>query len=337
MFDQRTVSNRSAVLGRVLVLCSALAMFAAASNASSQSAGWRPDKHVEIIVGGGAQDRLARVIQKIWQDSGAIGVPVTVVNKLGGGGAIGWAYLNQYAGDGRYIALSTSPLLTNAITGKNLLTHTDVTPLAQLFTEYTGFLVRMDSAIKSGADLLERLKRDPASLSIAVAPGLGGANHIALASALKAAGGDIKKLRTVVFPGSPESITALLGGHVDVVTVSAGNAVPHMQAGTLRVLAISSSQRVSDALASIPTWKELGINSVVGNWRGMVGPKGLSATQVAYWDDIFVKLTQSADWKTAVKQNMWDEEYRNSADSRKFLEARHNEYKALLTELGLAK
>ena len=115
--------------------------------------------------------------------------------------------------------------------------------------------VRADSPVKSGADLIERLKKDPASLSIAVASTLGNHIHIGIAKAMKAGGVDIRKMKVIAFKSSGESMTNLLGGHIDVVSSSTPNVVAQLQAGKIRVIAISSAQRMSGVFAAVPTWK----------------------------------------------------------------------------------
>ncbi|MGZ8198523.1 MAG: hypothetical protein ACXWVP_09210, partial [Burkholderiales bacterium] len=95
---------------------------------------WKPDRNVEIIVGtaaGGPLDTTARLVQKIVEARNP-GVPVSVQNKTGGGHAIALAYLNQFAANGHYLAMSTPNLITNRLSGSNPINYTDVTPLALL-------------------------------------------------------------------------------------------------------------------------------------------------------------------------------------------------------------
>ena len=308
-------------------------------SALAQSA-WKPEKNVEIVIGAGAgaaADRTARAVQKIIEDRKLVPVTSSVINKPGAGYSLSWIYLNQHPGDGHYLAITTLALLTNAITGVNPLTYTDVTPIAQLFTDYVVVAVRADSPLKTGRDLVERLKADPSALSIALAASLGNQNHIATALALKAGGVDVKKLKIVVLNSSAISVTTLLGGHVNAVAATVTNVLAQMQAGNLRVLAVSSPQRLPGELASIPTWKEQGYDAVFGNWRGVIGPKGISAAQVTYWEDVFAKVVATEEWKEAMAKNFWSDFYLNSRDSRRFLEQESRQLKALLTDLGLVK
>jgi len=311
-----------------------------ASMAAAQPAAWNPAKNVEIIVGvgpGGGIDRTARVLQKILQDQRLIDVTATVVNKPGGGGAIAQAYLNQRAGDAHYFEITATSLLTNHITGKSTHGHKDFTPVAMLSDEYIGFLVRADSPLKSGRDLLNLLKADPESLPIGIATAAGNTNHIAAGLAAKAAGGDVKKLKVVVFGSGGESMTALLGGHVGLVTTPAANAITHLQNGRMRVLAIASPARLEGALATVPTWKEQRADIVVANWRPVIGPKGLSAAQVAFWEDALANVTRSAEWKNDVAHSGSVNHYMNSRDLAAYFDAQYAQFRAVLTELGLAR
>ena len=316
------------------------AILLAPGAACAQSPAWSPDKNVEIVIGAGAgaaADATARAIQRIMQERKLIPVTSSVVNKPGAAYALSWIYINNHPRDAHYLSVTTLSLLTNAITGVNPLTYTDVTPIAQLFTDYVVIAVRADSPVKSGKDLVEQLKANPAASSIALAASLGNQNHIGIALALKAGGVDVKKLKIVIFNSSNDSIVSLLGGHVEVVAATALNVAPHLQTGKLRAIAISSAQRLDGALAQIPTWKEQGYNAVFGNWRGVVGPRGLTPAQIAYWENIFAALVKTDDWKRDMQTNFWSDFYMGSQESRAFLQSEQATLKAILVDLGLGK
>jgi len=308
--------------------------------APAQPASWKPTRPVEIVVGvspGGGIDRMARVIQKIVQEDRLVQVPVNVVNKPGGGGAIAQAYLQQHAGDAHYIHITATALLTNHIIGKSQSGYRDFTPLVMLTDEYIGFLVREDSALRTGRHLLHALRNDPESLPIGIATAAGNTNHIAAALLARAAGGDVKKLKVVVFGSGGESITELLGGHVGLVATPSANAIPHVQAGRMRVLGIAAPQRLEGPLAAVPTWNEQGVNVVVANWRPVIGPKGLTGQQIAFWEAAFAKLEQDAQWQSAIAHDGSVAHYLNSRDLASYFDAQYAQFRSVLAELGLAR
>jgi putative tricarboxylic transport membrane protein len=128
-----------------------------------------------------------------------------------------------------------------------------------------------------------------------------------------------------------------MGGHIDVVASSAASLISFLQAGKLRGIAVSGPRRLADAYADIPTWKEQGVDSVYANWRGVVGPKGMSAAQVAYWDVVLANLAQTPEWREGLVRLLQDPAYLNSRDTRRFLDSQHQELRAVLLDLGLAK
>jgi putative tricarboxylic transport membrane protein len=300
---------------------------------------WKPEKNVEIIVPaapGAAFDTTGRTLQRLLQDQKMLTGTSSVINKAGGGGTIAMSYLNQHAGDGHYLFVMTASVLTNNILGVSKDTYTDFTPISMLFSEYLAYGVRADSPIKNARDLVEALRKEPSRYSIAVATSRGGALHIATGMALKAAGVDVKKLRVVVFNANAESMTAMLGGHVDVAVSTVNSFVPHAQSGKLRVIAISSPRRLKN-FADAPTWKEQGVNSEYASWRGVMGPRGLSAAQTAFWEDVFARLTRTDEWRQDVERNLWEVTYKGSRDTVKEMGEHNEQLRKILVELELAK
>src|SRR5436853_551322 len=130
-------------------------LFAFAQPALAQ---WKPTKPVEIVVGsapGGSPDIMARLIQQIFQKTGMVPTS-TVVNKPGAANTIGWAYLNQHAGDGHYIATFSPAVIGNKLMGTSQLDYNDFTPLNILARAYVVFAVKADSPILTLRDLTTR-------------------------------------------------------------------------------------------------------------------------------------------------------------------------------------
>lgn len=316
-----------------------LALFTAVSTSAAHAQAWKPDKPVEIIAtnapGGGA-DRIIRIMLNVMQERRDFAVPVSINNKPGGGSAVAYAYLNQHPGDGHFVVLGSKALLTNNISGRGP-SYTEMTPVAHLFGEYVCVTVLPGSPLKSGRDLVERIAKNPASLSFGIATSLGGPNHQGVAAALKAGGTDVKSLRNVIFQSGGAASTAMLGGHIDVVPITAAFGASLMKNGQVRILAVGAPNRLGGILADTPTWREQGYDAVVSNWRTMVGPKGMTSAQVAFWEEVLKRFTESAEWKKEVEANFWVSEFMNRAETMKFLERDQAVLKAFLIDLGLAK
>lgn len=317
----------------------AFALAAAMQSALAQT--WKPTDNVEIITGAGpgsSQDRAARTMQQVLKGKQLLTVPTIVLNKAGGGNAVALAYMQQRPADGHYLLTTSTTILTNHITGRSQTTYMDVTPIAMLYDDYNVFTVRPDSPIASGADLLERLRKDPTSVSIGYATSVGNSQHVAAAMAGKGAGVDMKKLKAVVFNASSEAKTAAMGGHIDVIVTPAATVAPDIEAGKMRVLAVTSPQRIGGVYANAPTWKELGIATpFFGGWGAVLGRKDLKPAQVAYWETTFQQLTASEEWKSYLKTHYLTDMFMRGAETRKFFERQSHDFKAVLTELGLVK
>jgi putative tricarboxylic transport membrane protein len=323
---------------KVIPLLLSATLVAASTSALAQA--WSPQRIVEIVVGsapGGSNDKTARQVERILTEKKLVNATLTVVNKPGGGGSIAFTYVNQRAGDGHTLLIGTTALLSNHIVGLSKLSYQDFTPIASLFNDYVVFAVNAESPIKTGKDLAERLKKDPNSVATGFATTLGSHNHIAAGLLVKALGGNARELKAVAFKGSAEAITALLGGHIDLVTTAAGNAAPHVAAGRMRVVGVAAPRRFGGALASVPTWKEQGVDVITGGWRAIMGPKGLAPAQVAYWEDALTRATKVPEWRDDLERNYWSDDFVTSAQFRKDLDKDYADMKAVLVELGLAK
>ena len=335
-FNSSVVCSRC---GLALIWISLAVAFATPESRAATSAEWKPEGAVELIATnapGGGSDRILRLMQKIMPTQPGLTVPINIVNKPGGGSSIAYTYLNQHPGDARYFVLASKSLLTNAIVGRGP-SYTTMTPVAHLFDEYIAVTVTPDSPIKTGADMIERLKKDPQALSFGIATSIGAPNHQGVAVALSRAGVDIRKLRAVIFPSGGAATTALFGGHVDVVPISVAFATSLMRNKQVRIIAIAAPQRLPGDLAQVPTWREQGQDAVVSQWRGFIGPRGLTAAQIAYWEQTFRRFVESPEWKKELEANFWQADFRDSVGFRKILDEDNVELSKFLENLGLAK
>lgn len=315
-----------------------MAFLLTATAAVAADSAWKPVKPVELVAinaPGGGSDRILRLMVRVFQEQKAMDVPVNVVNKPGGGGAVAYAYVQQQS-DGHALVLANKSMLTNNIVGRGP-SYAEFTPVANLFGEYISVTVRPDSPLKTGGDVVAALKKDVTSLALGIATSVGNPNHQGLANALSLAGVDIKKTRNVIFPSGGAATTALMGGHVDVAPVTAAFAASLLRNNQVRVVAVAAPRRLGGVLASVPTWREQGYDAVVPNWRAFLGPKNMTAAQVAYWERVFKRLTESDEWKKELEENFWLNDFMTGVDTRKQMDRDDVQLRAFLKELALIK
>lgn len=342
MHKDTTTARRSAPLREIassVLGCLFLLTTLAATTTPASAAAW-PEGTVEFIVPSGpgsGMDTATRTMKQLFDAAKLIETTSIVLNKPGAGGTIAYQYLNQNAGSGRHFALASPSLVTNKLMGIGNIDMRDITPVATLFSENIVFMVRADSTISDGKALVARLRKDPGSVSFGIATALGGANHIAASSVLKAAGIDVTAAHNVIYKAGSAALIGLLSGEVDVVPVATLVSLPQVAAGKVRILAISSPERLGGALASVPTWKELGINAVYTSWRMIVAPRGAPEGDVRAAAAAFEKMTALPEWKARVEKNYWISRFLGPDETRKFLDEQWNMHSALLTQLRLTK
>jgi putative tricarboxylic transport membrane protein len=298
--------------------------------------GWKPERNVELTIPtspGGSNDGAGRLVHKLWTELKLLPVQSTVVNRSGGEHIVAYTYISQRTGDPYSIGLMSTPMLVNPIQGRTQLTHNDVQPIAYLITEPMVAVVRADSPLKTGKDLVEALSKNPASYSIALTST---GHRVSIGLPLHKAGVNIKTVRMPAFKGGGETTTAVLGGHADVQITSVSTSVPHVTSGQMRVIAISSSKRLGGIMATVPTWQELGFQSS-GSWKAVMAPKGITPAQVAFWEEVMRKTAASDEIRQYAEQNQWLLEFKGAAETKKWLDEEYAALTVIMTELGLVK
>ncbi len=312
---------------------------AAADSVGAQPA-WRPEKTVEIIVptaAGGINDQITRLMQKVLQEEKLLTVPAVIMNKAGGNQSLAVVYLTQKAPDPHYLLYATATVFTNQLAGLTPLGYTDLTPLACLVVDYSVVTVAADSPIKTMRELVDRLKADPGAVAFGMVS-RGGPNHLALSQAVLSAGVDPRKLRTVVFKTNAESHMAVVGGHIQAVVSSVSAALPQVQAGHTRMLAIAAPQRVTGPLASLPTMREQGINATgISNWRAIFGARGMTAAQAAFWDNALARMAASEDWNRELDDTNMSRLFLRGREFVQYLDDEYAATRAVMADLGLVK
>lgn len=301
----------------------AAAFVAAAAFATPALAQWKPTERVTYLIGvapGGTVDLYARGIRDSLEALKLTnGQSVLPENKVGAGGAIAMQQLRSMQGNGHWLSTFHTGAIAGAVTGLIRADVREFQPVAMMVEETSLVAVRADSPLKDAKDLVAALKADPAKLRIAVAPALGQNTHLALAKPLKVAGVAIDKLTMAPFRSSGESVTALLGGHVDVVSATAPVIVPHVAAGKLRILASAAAERGTGPLADVKTWREQGVPADYVSYNGVMLPPGVNAEQIRFWEDALRKVSQDKAWIALVEKSGNKPIFRGYVESHRYL------------------
>lgn len=319
----------------LVIVCSTVLASCGKSNESNASKNQFPDETVEIVAPaspGGGWDTTARAIQKIILEENLTKQNVNVINKPGGGGEVGWQYLKSRSPN--TISINSSLLLSNNELGLSDLNTDDFTPIAILATEWISLTASNKSNLNSGKEVMEKLKKDPKSLTIGVAPGLGNNDHLAFVQVAKEYGVDVENIDFLVYKSGGDLQTALLGGHVDVASTAVSEVKEQHQTGKLKMLAVTSDKPI-EGIEDVPTWEDQGIDVVFPHWRGVMGPKDMTPEQREYWDTTMEKVVKSKRWQEIRKNNDWENFYKDSEESEKFLKAQRKKYNELVNDSGL--
>jgi putative tricarboxylic transport membrane protein len=302
---------------------------------------WQPEHELEIVAGtppGGGLDRAARALLKAIESRRLLDVPLRVNNMPGDGGKKCWAYLEQCAGDPHAVLISSVNVTTDHLLGAAPFHHEHAfTPLAILYTEYIAFLVRSDSTLESGADLIARFAKSAGNVTVALSISLGNPNHIALAKLVRHAGGDVRAPKLRVFDSALDAVTDALAGNADIAAVTAASAAKELQDGAMRALAVSAPQRLGGPYAAAPTWREQAVDCVIGSWRGVTGARGISAEQILFWEKLLAAATATDEWKTDLARHYWTAMLLTGGTLWDHLERERAEMQTILKELGLLK
>lgn len=251
---------------------------------------------------GGGWDTTGRALGKALTDA-KVADTVTYDNKGGAAGALGLAqFVNGSKGDPTALMVMGAVMLGGLITGKPPVSLSAATPIARLSSEFNVFVLPANSPMKSMADVVAQLKKDPGSVKWG-GGSRGSTEHIAAAMIAQKVGVDPSKINYVAFRGGGEATAAILGGNVTVGGSGYSEFGEYIKAGKMKAIAVTSGKRL-DGVA-IPTLKEQGIDVEIGNWRGVYGAPGITPEQRKALTDMVLAAVKSPAWMEAVKTNSW--------------------------------
>jgi putative tricarboxylic transport membrane protein len=209
----------------------------------------------------------------------------------------------------------------------------DATALAKLIEDPGAIIVPADSPFKTVQDFVAAWKADPTKVTIGGGSSPGGPDHLFPMEVARTVGVNPKSVNFVTYDGGGDLLTALLGKKITVGTSSPGELIDQIEAGQLRVLAVSSDERVEGVDA--PTLKEAGIDMTFANWRGVLAPPGISGDAKHSMIKALEELHSTQQWKEALVRNGWTDAFETGDAFEQFLEDQDTRVSTTLTELGL--
>jgi putative tricarboxylic transport membrane protein len=284
---------------------------------------------------GGGWDSTGRAVLAALDAEGLHKAGAQVTNKGGAGGTIGLAeFVNGSKGNDNAVMVMGAIMVGGILTNKSPVTLDQVTPLARLTIEYNAIAVAPNSPFKTVKDLTDALKADPGKVSVG-GGSAGGVDHITLALIGQAVGVPAAKLNYVPFQGGGEMIAAVAGGKLAAAISGLSEFKQYVDTGRLRLLAVTSDARLAGV--STPTLKESGVDVVIGNWRGLVGPPGMSPAGRSAMVGMLDKMHPSKTWQETLKKQGWDDAYLSGDAFGGFLKEENVRIATVLKDVGLVK
>jgi putative tricarboxylic transport membrane protein len=322
-------------MSRSLRIFAALAVMLGMGLAAAQ---FQP-RNVECIAPadpGGGWDFTCRQMAPVLVQLGHVPGSIRTQNMPGGGGGVAFAYVvsNQEGSENLLVAASTATTSRIAAGEFAGFDADDVRWVAALGADYGVIAVAPDSEYESLEDLLEAWQADARSVSVVGGSAVGGWDHLKVLLLADAAGIEVRDIRYTTFTAGGSAIIEIIAGRADVFTGDISEALPQIEAGNLRVLAVLSDERQGGLLEGVPTAIELGYDVVGPNWRGFYVPQGISDEAYDFWVEAFRQMADSPEWQAVREQNGIADFRRFGEEMEAFARQQVEDIEELLVEIG---
>lgn len=290
-----------------------------------------PEREVTIVVpfnAGGASDMTTRIAANSLKD--VLGQTILVVNKPGGSGGVGMAEVRAAKADGYTLCYIPVEIVMHKKLGISDIIAEDFEFVSQLTLVPSALTVPADAPYNTVEEFIAYAKENPSEIKVGNS-GNGSIWHIA--ATLLEREGDVK-FNHIMFDGAAPAVTALMGGHIDAVTVNLGEVKSGIDAGKLKVLAIMTEERDAN-YPDVPTLKESGYDVVVGGWGAFAAPKGTDAAILAKLSDAVLLATEADEFKSFIAERGMIVNYRNAAETTTFVKEQEEFFNKLLDEIDL--
>jgi putative tricarboxylic transport membrane protein len=296
-----------------------------------------PKGPVEITVGtgaGGTPDVIMRRVAKILGEEKLVEQPIVIQNRTGGSWmvAVNWV-LGKKGGYDTLMGIA-QPVLTTPIVQGLKNAYDQLVPIAMFVQGDLMLVAQPDSPFKSLTDFVDAAKKTPRGLKFSGSQ-TGSTDHMVVGLLEKAAG---VKFNYVPYDSGSAATASFLGKNVDGLVLALDEAMPLIQSGKVKPLAVlTEKRRTNKELKDFPTAKEQGINVVWGQFWGLAGAPGMDPALVKWWNDRLQKMTATKAWKEAIDASFQRSEFIDHTKVVSYMEERYKEYLQVLRDLGLAK
>jgi putative tricarboxylic transport membrane protein len=331
------------VHGLIAAAVLALALAACGNKADSGGGGggaqanW-PERDLRIMAPadpGGGWDSTARAMGDAIRKAGIVDKGVEVYNVPGAGGTIGLSQLtSKRSGQSNELMVMGLVMLGAIQTNESSVDLSRTTPIASLTTEAEAIAVRTQSPYKTLDDLVTDMKDDPSKISFG-GGSAGGTDQILVGLLAKAAGVDPSKPKYVAYSGGGEALQSILSGSVDAGVSGVSEFADQVDAGKMRILAVSSAEPVTVAGKEVKTIKDQGFDVEITNWRGVVAPPDIEPSERDAAIKAIQDLHDSAEWKAAMEKNDWTDFFRTGDDFKAYIDSENQRVETVLRDIGL--
>ncbi|HYH29985.1 MAG TPA: tripartite tricarboxylate transporter substrate binding protein [Pseudonocardia sp.] len=329
--------RRVAITSSGLVLAAGLAACGGAAGGGGGNAAEYPSDTVEIMVpaaAGGGWDSTGRAMQAVIESENLIQESVEVFNVEGGGGATGLAQLQDSEGDPHHLMMTGLVMIGALKAADSPVSLENTTPIATLTAEAEAFVVPAGSPFQTITDVVEAYQADPASVTFG-GGSAGGSDQLVVATLLQEAGADVGAMKYVGYSGGGEATAGILAGDVEVGVSGYSEFEAQIEAGEMRLLAISTAETFEVNGKPATTLQDAGYDVDFANWRAVVAAPGLSEEQAAAVTAMIDEMHATEAWKQQLEKNNWTDFYKTGDEAVAFFQAEKKRVDEIYAELGL--
>ena len=286
---------------------------------------------------GGGWDLACRLASRAFTESGLIAGNIQVVNLPGAGGGRAFVQLatRRRSDPGVFVAASPATTLNLAQERFGSLEVGDVRWVAALAAESGVLAVRADAPWRSLEELMAQWRADPSSIVTAGGSAVASQDHVKVLLMAEAGGIDPLRVRYVPFDGGGEALAAVLGGFVDLFSGDVSEVLPHMEAGSARILTVMSRDPLSPPLDELPTTFQAGYPVAWPTWRGFYIPGDVPDSVYEGWSDRFLALGSSQEWGDITRAYRWEPFVLVGPEFETFVKDQVGTFRGLARRMGL--